>query len=150
MGSSRAAPRIVRQAAAGARVTAAGIAMRGGERLGDVGPGAEAGIDQPLLLQPLQRLGVQRRAFRLDDRLAVEANAEPVEIFKDAFNEFRPAAAGIQILDADPEFSAAGPRMGMTQRRRKGVAQMEPAGRRGGETCDFQDSLHGKGDRGDS
>jgi hypothetical protein len=86
----------------------------------------------------------------LNHRFPINAESEPVQILVDARDEFRAAAAGIKVLDADPEFSPAALRLGMTQRRRKGVAQVQPAGRRRSKTCDLQDSLHGKGDRGDS
>lgn len=76
--------------------------------------------------------------------------AEPAQILKYAVDELRPTAAGIEILYAQPEPTAAGPRMGMAQRSRIGVAKVQPPGWRGGETCDLQDSLHAKGDIGDS
>ncbi len=47
---------IVGQGAAGAGIEAAGVAVRRGQRLGDLGAGAEAGIDQPVGLQPVERL----------------------------------------------------------------------------------------------
>jgi hypothetical protein len=76
--------------------------------------------------------------------------AEPFEILENAIDELRTAAARVQILDPQPELAGAGPRTGMAQYGRIGMAQVEPARRRGRETCDLQDSLHGKGDRGDS
>jgi hypothetical protein len=78
------------------------------------------------------------------------AEPEPVEVLENTVDEFRAAAAGIEILDPQQEFPAAGSGERMAQRRRIGVTQMEPSGRRRGETCDLQDSLHGKGDSGDS
>ena len=86
----------------------------------------------------------------LENWLAVPLEAEPGQVLEDPVDELRPAAAGIEILDPQPELAAAGPRPCMAQRRRIGMAQVQPAGRRGGETCDLQDSLHAKGDRGDS
>ena len=124
--------------------------MRCGQRLCDVGAGAEAGVDQSLALQPLQCGGVNRRALRLDNRFAINAEAKPVEFLKDAVDELRPAAARVEILDADPEFARTRPRMGMAQGSRKGMTQVQASGRRRGETCDLQDSLHDKADRGDS
>ena len=76
--------------------------------------------------------------------------AEPGEVLENAVDEFKPAAAGIEILDPEQEFSAAGPGQGMAKRSRIGMSQVEPSRRRGGKTCDLQDSLHGKGDSGDS
>ena len=65
-------------------------------------------------------------------------------------DEFRPATARVEILDPDKEFPATCPGMGMPEHRRKGVAEVQPSRGRGGETCDLQDSLHDKGDCGDS
>ena len=74
-------------------------------------------------------------------------NAQPGQILEDAVDELGPASAGVEVLDPKQEFPIAGAGMGMPQRRRKSVAQVKPAGRRGGETCDLQDSLPGKGDK---
>lgn len=76
--------------------------------------------------------------------------AQPGEVFENALDELRPASTGIEILDPQQEPAAGGARMGMAQRRGKGMTQMQPAGRRGRETCDLQDSLPVKGDKGDS
>ena len=76
--------------------------------------------------------------------------AEPLEILENAVGELRAATAGVEILDAQPELSSAGPGMGMAQRRRIGMAEVEASRGRRGETCDLQDSLHAKGDTGDS
>ena len=76
--------------------------------------------------------------------------SEPFEFLENAFDELRAAAARVEILNPQQEPAAAGPGAGMAERRRIGVPQMEPAGGRGGETCDLQDSLHGKADSGDS
>ena len=77
-------------------------------------------------------------------------DAEPGQILENAVDELQAAATRIQILDPEQELPAAGARMGMAERRRKGVAQVEPSRRRWGETCDLQDSLPLKGDKADS
>lgn len=124
--------------------------MRGGQRLGDVGAGAKAGIDQALFPQPTQGLTVKRGALGLDDRLTVPADAEPFEVLENAVDKFRPAAAGVEILDPEAELAAARPGLDMAQNGRIGMPEVEAARRRRGETCDLQDSLHDKGDSGDS
>jgi hypothetical protein len=75
---------------------------------------------------------------------------QPGQILHNAVDELRAASAGIEILDPQQELPAAGARVGVPERRGKGVAQVQPSGRRWGETCDLQDSLHDKGDGGDS
>ena len=82
---------------------------------------------------------------RLDDRLFIPIEAEPFQILVDAVDEFRPASARVKVLDAQQETTAAAPRAGMPKDRRVGMAEVEPPGRRGGKTCDLQDSLHAKG-----
>ena len=86
----------------------------------------------------------------LDQRLAVMLKAKPGEVLEYSVDEFRAAASGIEILDAKAEQAAGSAGLRMAQRRRIGMAEVEPARRRGGETCDLQDSLHGKGDSDDS
>ena len=103
-----------------------------------------------MLLEAIQRLGVTPGALRLDDGLSVVLEAKPGEVLENPLDELRPAAAGVEILDPEQEFSAAISCDGMAQRRRIGMSQVEPSRRRGGETCDLQDSLHDKGDSGDS
>jgi len=64
---------------------------------------------------------------------------------ENAVNKLRAAAAGVEILDSQQKFPAAGARMVMAERRREGVAEVEAPRRRWSETCDLQDSLHSKG-----
>ena len=139
---------IVRKPAACAGIAAPGIAMWRCQRLGNVGAGAKTGIDQPLFPEPIQRSCVVSRPLGLDDRLGVKVEAQPGQILVNALDKLQTAAAGVEILDPQQEFPAAGARMDMPQCRRKGMSQVQPAGRRGGETCDLQDSLHSKGDEG--
>ena len=75
---------------------------------------------------------------------------KPLQILEYAVDELRAAATGVEILDAQPELAAVGPRMRMAQRRRISVTKVQPPGRRRGETCDLQDSLHAKGDIGEA
>ena len=109
---------------------------------------AETGVNQSQRLQPVQRRLIKGGPLKLNDRFAIDGQPEPVEVFENRLDKFRPAPGGIEILDPDPELTAAGSRALMADDRRIGMAEMKPAGRRGGETCDLQDSLHGKGDRG--
>lgn len=142
--------RIVGQAPARTGILAPRVAVGCGQGLGDLGARAETGIDQSTGLQAFEGRGVGRRALRLDDRLSVMPKPEPVEILENGFDEFGTTAAGIEILDPEQELAAAGSGEGMADRRRIGVAQVKPSRGRWGKTCDLQDSLHGKGDSGDS
>ena len=141
---------IVGQRSARPGIMAACIPMGCGQGLRDVGPGAEAGIDQSLRTQPVQRFRIGRYTLRLDDCIAVIGDAEPLQVLQNAIDKFRPASTGIQVLDPQKEASAAFARGRAADCRRIGMAEMQPARGRRGETCDLQDSLHGKGDSGDS
>ena len=110
--------RIVGKAPAGSRIAAARVAMGRGQRLGDVGPGAETGIDETLRLEQFERFRVTRSALRLNDRLVVRRQAEPGQVLENAADKLRAAAAGVEILDPQQEFPAARPRLAMAQRRR--------------------------------
>lgn len=141
---------IVGQPPTGARIEASGIAVRRDQRLGDFGTRTKAGVDELLLFQLVQRFAVERRPLGLDDRIAIMIEAEPFQVLENAVDKLRPAAAGVQILDAQQEPAAAVPGTGVAQRSRIGMTEVQTPGRRGGETCDLQDSLHAKGDIGDS
>ena len=134
----RARRRIVGQAAARARVLLRpGIAVRRGQRLGDVGAGAEAGIDKAERLQPLERGGIKLGALRLDDRRAVDRDPEPVEVLGNAVNEFCATPARIKVLNPEQEALPAR----AAKRGRIGMAKMEAPRRRRRKACDLQDLL---------
>ena len=124
---------IVGQAAAGAGIGAAGIAVRRGQRGGDVGAGAEAGIDQAVA--PAAGRAPRHRARPLATGPAAapsQRDAEPAQILEDPVDELGPAAAGVEILDPQQESPPlAAP--GMAERGGIGMAEVQPAGRRGGE-----------------
>ena len=73
-----------------------------------------------------------------------------MQVLINAVDVLRPAAAGVEIFDPQEKPAAAGAGKGVAEHRRKGMAQMQPPGRRWGKTCDLQDSLHAKGALGDS
>jgi hypothetical protein len=54
-------------------------------------------------------------------------DAEPGEIFIDGGLEFRPAADGVDVLDAEQKSSAGPARQVEIQQRGKGVAEMQIA-----------------------
>ena len=126
--------RIVGQAAAGAGIRGAGIAVRRGERLGDVGAGAKAGIDQAPRLQFVERRGVVRRSLRLDQRRLVGLDTEPGKILGDAGDEFSAAAGRIEILDPEEKLAAAPSCLSMAERRGQGVAEVKPTRGRGSKS----------------
>ena len=104
--------------------------------------------DQPIGLQPVKRPLVKLSPLRLtiaSHEPSSRANRGPRNALDDSGRQRRG-----RDLRSLAEFAAARPGVGMTEHRRKGVAEVQPSRGRGGETCDLQDSLHDKGDRGDS
>jgi hypothetical protein len=77
------------------------------QRLRNLGPRTETGIDQPPRVQHVKRCGIVGGAFRLGDCLTVMTEAQPVEVVENSVDEFRPATSGIEIFDPEQEFSAA-------------------------------------------
>ena len=95
---------IVGQAAAGAGISAAGVAVRRGERGGDVGAGAEAGIDEALR-RAAGRARRHRCAVRRDWNSGGASSAMPSQARSsiDPGDELGAAAAGVEILDPQQE-----------------------------------------------
>ena len=117
------------------RIGAAGVAVRRGQRGGDVGAGAEAGIDQASRPQPVERGGVVARpAADWTSGVAVAARSRAsARSSIDPADKFGAAAA----RDRDPR-SAAGsaPPPRAPSDGAIGMAEVEPARRRGGEARD--------------
>ena len=76
--------------------------------------------------------------------------SQPGEVLENPVDELGAAAARVEVFDPQQEEAAAGACVGVAERGGKRVAQVKPARRRGGETCDLQDSLPLKGDKADS
>src|ERR1700759_3997175 len=93
--------------AAGAGINWALRAMRGFRCTRDLGgdfrAGAEAGIEQVLPLQLVQRGAISLEALRLPDNRHLPGKSQPREVFENRRLEFRTAACGIDVLDAQQE-----------------------------------------------
>ena len=137
MGGEMAANSGVERAAIG-RVRRRG--MGGGGGFGglplDVGAGAEAGIEQAAGQQAVQHGLVFGAVGGLDSHRAVPVQAEPGQVLLDRVGEFRAASGGVDILDPQEEAAARRVRPAPCEERRMGVAEMEVAGRAGGEAGD--------------
>ena len=104
--------------------------MRRAERGGDVGAGAEAGIDQPVGAQPFECVGISGASGRLDERLAIPDQAEPAQILFDGGDELGPAARRVEILDPQQEAPARLAGRRMAEDGALGVTEMQLPGRR--------------------
>ena len=103
---------------------------------GDVGAGAEARIEQARAAQRVQRRAVVRQVRRLHAHRAVPIEAEPGRSSTIAGRVFRPAAAGIDVLQPQQEAPARLARPPPGEQRRMGVAEMQKPGRAGREARD--------------
>jgi hypothetical protein len=80
-----------------------------------------------LIQKPLHCVTIQRKMLGLPPQRCFPLNAEPGEVFKDRGLEFRPAAPGVDILDAQQQSPAALPRQIEILERRIGMSEMEQA-----------------------
>ena len=104
---------------------------------GDVGAGAEAGIDEALLAKPLERCRVGRATLRLHQHRLGPLEPEPFQVREDAVDELGPAARLVEILDAQQELAAAFARADCAKHGAVSVAEMQPSGRRRREARDY-------------
>ena len=111
--------------AAGAGIERALGPVRRGEARGDVGAGAETGIEQALPAQPAERRLVQVQAPGLPGHRPVPAQAEPFEVPQDRLDMLGPGAGAVDILDAQGEAAAMRPRVIVRLDRRPGMAQVQ-------------------------
>ena len=94
-----------------------------------------AGIDPARLLQPLELALIDVEPLRLTDH-GVRLEAEPAEVLDDRLDIFLPAALQVGVVDPQQEPPAILQREQRIVQRGADIADMEPAGRRRGETGD--------------
>src|SRR3546814_10739018 len=102
------------QSAAGTGIEYAVRAVRRGAggldlRL-DVPARAEAGIEQAGGVEAIERRGVRVEMRRLAPHRTVPLEAQPSQILQASVGDLRPAAAGVDVLDAQQDAAAGGPR----------------------------------------
>ena len=106
-------------------------------------PGAEAGIDQPLRLQPIQGGLIERRPLALeigfvwprDFRSLVPVQSQPAEIPDHLLRITHGTAGGVQVLDPQDDGSALLPGAEPGQEAAENVPQMNAPAGGGGETA---------------
>ena len=109
---------------------------RGGA--GDVGAGAETGIDHAERLEPVERRAVIGEMLGLAAHLAVPIETEPGQILDDAGDELVAASRLVDVFDPQQELSAGVARPPPREQRGIGVAEMQPPGRARREPRDDQ------------
>ena len=115
-------------AAAGAGVVELFAGVRGGLRGLDVLPAADAGIDEALRLQELERALVDRLAFGLDV-FGVPVEAEPAEVLDGLRGGTGLVLRVVEVLGAQDDASPGGPGAQPGDQKRPDVAQVEGARR---------------------
>src|ERR1700722_9306138 len=93
----------------------------------DLRAALETRIDQPLGRELFQRLGRGGEMCGLPPHRVFPGNAKPRQILINRVLEFRLAARGVDILDAQQEASAGAIREVEIQQRRVSVAEMQIA-----------------------
>src|SRR5262249_47797902 len=109
-------------------------AMRRIGRGGDIGAGAEAGIDEPARIELVERLAIVGEVVGLAAGLAGPGEGKPSQILEHGRLVLALAAADIDVLDADQKSAVrlAGAPAGDPCRISR--AEMQLAGRAGGKT----------------
>ena len=95
--------------------------------------GFVAGVEAPVRHQPVECLLVQRQPLRLA-LLAVGHQPQPGEIVADRLHEALLAARGVGVVDPEQEAPAGLAGQQPVVKRGAQIADMQPAGGRGGET----------------
>ncbi len=118
--------------------------MRRPSRILDFGPdflaGAEAGIDQPPVLQNHERGPVIAYMLRLPAHRFLPRQPQPFQVFDDGGLELGPGTARVDVLDAQQQPAPRLFSLGVGEQRRVGVAQVQVTGGAGGEAGD---GVHG-------
>lgn len=102
----------------------------------DVGAAAEAGVNETAVAEDVERCAVFIEVFGLDSDLVIPVEPKPGEIFYDGLRELGAAAGWVYIFKAEEEFTTS--RAGAAPGNQRGmcVAEVEQAGRAGGEAGD--------------
>ncbi len=103
--------------------------MRRGQRLSNVGTGAETRIDQPARLQRIERSRISVGPLGLDQHRLTPLEPEPAQILEDPVDELGPATGLVEILDPQPEFAPAERGPVVADDRAERVTEVEPAAR---------------------
>jgi len=128
--------RVVGERTARAWIGGGSVPVRRGQRLGDVGAGAEAGIGEPARLQRLEGMLVRLGSLRLDENRLAPIQPQPAKVLIDAVNELAPRARLVEILDPQQGLPAACLRARMALDGAIGMAKVKPPGRRRREAGD--------------
>ena len=96
--------------------------MRRGKTRGDVGAGAEAGIDEAPRFKGFERRGIGSEMRRLTHRRAIAVDPEPVEIGQRRCDIFLTRTAAVDIVDTNAKAAAGAARRRMRKRGAIGVA----------------------------
>jgi hypothetical protein len=98
--------------------------VRRGQRVGNVGAGAEAGKDEAARFEIGERRVVGRSPLGLDQRRPIPLQAEPAQVLHDPVDELGAAARRVEILDPQQELAAARARPFVPEHRAERVAEV--------------------------
>jgi hypothetical protein len=100
----------------------------------EVAAGAGAGVGEASGEEVVECVAVEREAVGLAE-LAVPGEAKPVEVFAHGGGELGAGTLGVEVFVAEVERAVGGAGSLVGDEEGAGVAEMEKAGGRGGETA---------------
>ncbi len=110
--------------------------MRGVGRLRYVLAGTETGVDEAQRIEPIESRRVVGHMVRLAPHRLLPGEAQPRQILEDGGLIGCAAAGAVDILDAQQKAAMGGAGRLVTDEGGGGVAEMQIAGRAGGEAGD--------------
>jgi hypothetical protein len=117
-----------------------GVFVRGLRGLGEVAARAGAGVGEAGGEELLHRSAVEGQTVALAE-FGVPGEAEPVEVFFHCGGELGAGTLGVEVFVAEVEQAASGAGAIVRDGEGAGVAEVEIAGRRGGETADVHKAV---------
>ena len=126
-------PRALAQPPARPRINRPLRPMRRGQARLNVAAGAETGVEQPHLPQPIQCRRIRIQPLRLEYNIPIPRHAQPGQILDDPRHMLGPAARSVNILDPQAKAAASVARHVHGQQCRPAMADMQPPRRAGGK-----------------
>jgi len=111
-------------------------------RLGDIAPGAGAGVGQAEPGQTVEGGAVGGQADRLKQHRLLPCDTEPSQFAGDPVDEFGARAAQVEILDSEQELATRRLGRAPADEGREGMAEMQLAGRAGREPINIPAGVH--------
>ncbi|MNL37812.1 hypothetical protein D3C87_1599810 [compost metagenome] len=110
---------------AGAGIERGAVGIGSGGIFGDFGAGAEAGIKEVHVAQPVGDRGIDVEAFGLDQHGLGPGEAQPRQVLEDGLGKFGFTALDVDVFDAQKRFAPQNLGGLPGHQSREGMAEME-------------------------